>query len=86
MNYRVGLWLAWIGAAVLLAASLYCAMWFFASSDLAFVPCNGRFSLFAPTFRCRQPYVAAILFVVLALSAMGLLWVSRRIRKRAAGQ
>ncbi len=81
MNHRAKSWLTWTGAAVLLAASIYCAMWFFAAADLAFVPCNGQFSLFAPTFRCRQPYVAAILCVVLMLSAAGLLWAARRRRR-----
>ena len=86
MNYRAYPWLAWIGAGVLLVASIYCALWFFAASDLAFIPCNGHFSVFAPTFRCRQPYVAAGLFVVLVLFAAGVLLFAYRRRKRLAGQ
>jgi hypothetical protein len=73
-------------AGVLLVASIYCALWFFAASDLAFIPCNGHFSVFAPTFRCRQPYVAAGLFVVLVLFAAGVLLFAYRRRKRLAGQ
>jgi cytochrome bd-type quinol oxidase subunit 2 len=85
MNHRARSWLTWIGVAVLVASSLYCAMWFFAASDLAFDSCNGHFSLFAPTFRCRQPYVAAILCVVSLLLAAWLFWIERRGRRTMDG-
>jgi hypothetical protein len=67
-----GPWLAWIGAGALLVASIYCALWFFAASDLAFIPCNGHFSVFAPC-------------VVLVLFAAGVLLFAYRRRKRLAG-
>lgn len=53
-----------IAAVVFVLASLYCALWVFSSADLAFTACNGEYSLFAPSFRCRQPYIAIILAVV----------------------
>jgi LPXTG-motif cell wall-anchored protein len=64
----------------LVAASVYCALWFLSSSDLAFLQCQGHFSLFADTFRCRQPYIAAILGGLLLLSATALLLMFRRRR------
>ena len=65
----------------------YCLLWFFASSDLAFVSCNGHFSLSAPTFRCKQPPIALILTVVfVALSVSALLWSRRLSRGRASAE
>jgi hypothetical protein len=57
-------------AALLTICGLYCVFWIFASADMAFVVCNNDYSLFSPTPRCRQPYVAMILaaaFLALAL-------------------
>lgn len=80
MSSRATLWIRRLSVAVLLAASAYCALWVFSSLDLAFLDCNGSFSLFASTFTCRQPYVAAIGCLFFALSAVGLLLALRRKR------
>jgi len=69
---------AQIVAVVLLAASTYCAFWFFSSSDLAFLSCQGRFALFGATFRCRQPYIAVILGAAFLLCGVGILFTTRR--------
>ena len=69
---------AQIIAVALLAASAYCALWFFSSSDLAFLSCQGRFALFAATFRCRQPYIAVILGAAFLLCGVGILFTTRR--------
>jgi hypothetical protein len=45
--------------------ALYSALWVFSSASLDFQACDGRYSLFAPTFRCRQPYVAGLLSAAL---------------------
>ena len=68
-------------AGILFAASIYCALWVWSSFDLAFSAC-GNFSLFAETFRCRQPYVALILTVVFLISAAAILAVARRRANR----
>lgn len=81
MPSRMNLRIAWFCIAVLFSASTYCALWALSSSDLAFLPCGGKFSLFAPTFRCSQPYVAAILCLFLfASSAVGMVLVVRQKR------
>ena len=46
-------------SAILLVAALYSALWVVSSSSLAFAECNGTYSLFADSARCRQPHVAA---------------------------
>jgi hypothetical protein len=73
-------WIRRLSVAACVVASAYCALWVFSSSDLGFLACNGHFSLFARAFTCRLPYVAAILCLVFALSAAGLLLVFPRKR------
>jgi hypothetical protein len=63
---------------VLLLTSAYCALWIASSASLAGPACNFRFSLFAESFRCRQPYVASILAVVLAGGAIWLIVLGLR--------
>ena len=68
-------------AGILFAAAIYCGLWVWSSSDMAFSAC-GKFSLFAESFRCRQPYVAMILTVVFFISAAAILTVARRRANR----
>jgi len=63
-------------------ASLYCLLWVFSSADLAATACDFKFSLSAPTFRCRQPQIATILCVLSAAGCMATLVVLRTIFKR----
>ena len=44
-------------------AALWCFMWVFSSSSLASGYCESNFSLFHEEFRCKQPYIASILFL-----------------------
>ena len=66
------------GAATLLLAMLWCLLWVFSSSHLAFVACDGKFSLFAESFRCKQPYIAMILATVSLLGSVALAWLALR--------
>lgn len=69
-----------VAAAAALAVSGYCLLWVWSSLDLAYIPCNGTFSLFAESFRCRQPHVAAILCLAFTVIAT-LLWLATRRRR-----
>ena len=44
-------------------AALWCLMWVFSSASLASGYCESNFSLFHEEFRCKQPYIASILFL-----------------------
>jgi hypothetical protein len=68
-----------IASAVLMAGALYSALWIFSSTDLAFVPCDGHFSLFAQSSRCRQPYIAMLLTVALFLASLLTMYLRARI-------
>jgi hypothetical protein len=68
-------------SALLLASALYSALWVVSSSSLAFAACNGEYSLFAESFRCRQPHIAAILAVLF----FGASVVSMYARSRVGG-
>ena len=72
-----------IAVAAAFAFAAWCALWIFSSADLAFVPCHGTYSLFAPTFRCRQPPLAMVLCGASLLVAFSLLLI-RRIAKRSS--
>lgn len=50
--------------------ALYAVLWVFSSADLAFLACDGKFSLFATSLSCRQPYLALILFGASVLIAL----------------
>jgi hypothetical protein len=64
-------------------AALWSLMWILSSASLASGPCANSFSLFHPEFRCRQPYLALIAFVVLAAVSFVLLYFGvSRIRRR----
>jgi hypothetical protein len=72
-----------IAVGVAFAFAAWCALWVFSSADLAFVPCHGNYSLFAPTFRCRQPPLAMVLCGASLLVAFGLILIGR-IAKRSS--
>ena len=72
-----------IGSAVLLAGAIYSALWVVSSSSLAFSACEGRFSLFADTFQCRQPYIAAILALAMFSTAVFGMYLRARIGRSA---
>jgi hypothetical protein len=69
-------------AAVLLLIALWSALWIASSVDLAWMPCDGTYSLFSENWRCRQPYIAGLLCLfslVLSICAIiGGLKVRRR--------
>jgi hypothetical protein len=71
-------WLYFLFSATAFLASLWCLLWFFSSSSLASGFCNNQFSLFHEHFRCRQPYIAFIFFVVLGLTSLMLLVIGFR--------
>jgi hypothetical protein len=68
-------------SALLMAGALYSALWVVSSSSLAFAACNGEYSLFAESFRCRQPYVGAILPALLFGAAVAAMYARSRVGK-----
>lgn len=71
-----------LAAVVFVLASFYCVLWIFSSASLAFPACNGEYSLFAPSFRCQQPYIAIILaFVSFGLAVVAFVACRRNPRK-----
>jgi hypothetical protein len=71
-----------IAGTVLLAGALYSALWTVSSTSLAFVACDGKYSLFAESFRCRQPYIAGLLAVVLFAASIWAMYVRARIGRK----
>ena len=51
-----------LAAALLAIVEVWSLLWIFSSSSLAFVACEGSFSLEAANPRCRQPSIAVLLF------------------------
>ena len=74
-----------VGSIILLLASGWCFLWMFASSDLAFSACNGEFSLFHDRFRCRQPYIALILWVSFGVASVTLFYFGLKNLRNARG-
>ena len=70
-------------AIVFVLAGLYCVLWIFSSASLACTVCNCTYSLFAPSFRCREPYVAMILVGVFFGLAV---WVKLYTRRLSASR
>ena len=66
-------------AIVLVLAGLYCVLWIFSSASLACTVCNCTYSLFASSFRCREPYIAMILAAVFFCVAVGVVLYARRL-------
>jgi hypothetical protein len=70
-------------AVLLMLSSVYCFLWVFSSSSLAFLHCNGNFSMTHADMRCRQPQIATILWLVLGVTSIMLFVVAfRTIHKR----
>lgn len=61
-----------LASVVLLLVSLWFLMWIFSSASLASGYCKNDFSLFHEEFRCRQPYIALIGFLVSSLSSIAM--------------
>jgi hypothetical protein len=68
-------------SALLLAAAIYAAPWVVSSSSLAFAECNGTYSLFADSARCRQPHVAALFTVVFFVASIVSMYSRSRLGK-----
>jgi hypothetical protein len=72
----------YIAAAVVLTlGGLYSLMWMISSASLACGYCNCTYSLFAESFRCRQPDLALVLAVLLFASAWLFGRAARRMRR-----
>lgn len=56
-------------------ASWYCFLWVLSSSSLAFVDCNGTYTLFHEHLRCRWPAIAALLWQATGMCALLLLGI-----------
>ena len=72
---------AYVFATLLFLGSMYCALWVASSFSMAFAYCEAGFSLFSEIPRCRQPHIAAILFVVLLALSVFCLYLGRRASK-----
>lgn len=55
----------------------------FASADLAFVACDGKYSLVHEYFRCRQPYIALLLWMIFGGARILLLYAAVKNFRRA---
>ncbi len=60
-------------SALIACAALWFLMWFFSSTSLASGYCNNHFSLLHEEFRCRQPLLAGIGFVIASIASLILL-------------
>jgi hypothetical protein len=67
---------------LLVLAGMYCSLWVISSASLACTACNCEYSLFAPTFRCRQPVIAIMLAVVSFAGAVVAFVVRSRLSRR----
>jgi hypothetical protein len=67
----------------LFLGALYSALWIFSSASLAFQACGGHYSLFASSFRCRQPYVAGILSLTFFIAFIYSVYVTGRAERNA---
>ena len=65
-------------AVLFVVSGLYCLLWLVSSSSMAFVECNGTYSLFAENARCRQPPLAGLLGLASFLVAVVLVIGGRR--------
>ena len=68
----------YIAGFVMLTGALWSVMWIFSSASLASGFCEGQFNLFHEHFRCRQPYIASILFLLLLAVSIILFVLGRR--------
>jgi hypothetical protein len=75
------IWLPLALGVIALLVSMWGFLWMISSASLASGYCKGDFSLFHEAFRCRQPYLAMILFGVFLIVSAGSFWVAWRRRK-----
>jgi len=73
-----------VASTILFLASWWCLLWMFASADLAFLACDGNYSLFHEQFRCRQPNIAMILWFVSGSGCVLLLYFGIKNLNRAS--
>lgn len=78
-------WSQLIASTIFFLASWWCFLWMFASADLAFVACDGKYSLFHERFRCRQPNIAFLLWVGFGVACVSLLYFGVKNLKKAKG-
>lgn len=71
-------------SALCFLAAYYCLLWMLASADLAFVACDGYYSLFHPHFRCKQPFLALFLSIGFGIACVSLLYFGWRSLKQRA--
>ncbi len=65
-------------------ASIWCLMWIFSSASLASEFCLNQFNLFHEDFRCKQPYIASIGFLLTGIGSLILfVFGIRRITRKA---
>jgi hypothetical protein len=68
---------------LLFFVSGYAFLWILSSSHLAAHYCNGEFALFHPAFRCRQPQIAMILWIVSGIGAVVMLVMALKSKSQA---
>ena len=69
-----------LGVIIAALGAVFCLLWGSSSSSLAFAECNGSYSLFATSFRCKQPALASLGFWLCGGLALGLAaWCVARV-------
>ena len=66
---------------LLLAA--WFGMWMLSSASLASGSCENNFSFFHEDFRCRQPFLAAIGFVISLCVSIFLCFLSIKVKRKS---
>ena len=82
MMAKVPRWLFYFLSALSFFISVWFLMWLVSSSSLASDFCQREFSLFHDEFRCRQPFLAIIGFLVSVLVGCVSIWFGFRASKR----
>lgn len=74
-----------LGGVALLGLGGYAALWAISSSSLAITACKDGYSLFAETFRCKQPHLASLAMCVSLALCYGILlrFAAARVAGRA---
>jgi hypothetical protein len=62
--------------------SLWGLMWIFSSFSLAGGYCGNNFSIFNEDFKCRQPFIAALVFFVCGILSLVSFFISKKYRKK----
>jgi hypothetical protein len=63
-----------IASTIFFLSSSWCLLWMFASADLTFIACDGKYSMFHELFRCRQPNIAFILWLGFGVACVSFLY------------